>query len=109
MLRLYDEEIRAEPTDDYRDIANGASLLARLELAGIPVGSRWEELAAKAEARIEDRRLVFADLHYLLALIGAAARTAPGRWRTTSCFRRGPATARAAATPAAAAALPRKA
>ncbi len=71
VLRLYDEEIRAEPTDDYRDIANGASLLARLELADIPVGSRWEELAAKAEARIEDRRLVFADLHYLLALIGA--------------------------------------
>ncbi len=71
VLRLYDEEIRAEPTDDYRDIANGASLLARLELAGVAVGSRWEELAAKAEARIEDRRLVFADLHYLLALIGA--------------------------------------
>lgn len=71
VLRLYDEEIRAEPTDDYRDIANGASLLARLDYAGVDVGDRWEELAAKAEGRIHDGRLVFADLHYALSLLGA--------------------------------------
>ncbi|TCR66419.1 tetratricopeptide repeat protein [Bosea sp. BK604] len=71
VLRLYDEEIRAEPTDDYRDIANGASLLARLDYAGVDVGNRWEELAAKAEGRVHDRRLVFADLHYALSLLGA--------------------------------------
>ncbi|WP_336812012.1 tetratricopeptide repeat protein [Bosea sp. MMO-172] len=70
-LRLYDEEVRVEPTDDYRDIANGASLLTRLEYAGVDVGDRWEELAAKAEARIHDGRLVFADLHYALSLLGA--------------------------------------
>lgn len=74
VLRLYDEEIRAEPTDDYRDIANGASLLARLDYAGVDVGERWEELAAKAEGRVHDGRLVFADLHYLLALLGAGRR-----------------------------------
>lgn len=71
VLRLYDEDIRAEPTDDYRDIANGASLLARLDHHGVDVGNRWDELAAKAEGRIHDRRLVFADLHYALALLGA--------------------------------------
>lgn len=71
VLRLYDEEIRAEPTDDYRDIANGASLLARLDYAGVDVGSRWDELAGKAEGRVHDGRLVFADLHYILALLGA--------------------------------------
>lgn len=71
VLRLYDDEIRAEPTDDYRDIANGASLLARLDYAGVDVGDRWEELAAKAEGRIHDGRLVFADLHYALSLLGA--------------------------------------
>jgi tetratricopeptide (TPR) repeat protein len=71
VLRLYDEEIRAEQTDDYRDIANGASLLARLDYAGVDVGSRWEELAAKAEGRVHDGRLVFADLHYTLSLLGA--------------------------------------
>ncbi|HEV7257247.1 MAG TPA: tetratricopeptide repeat protein [Bosea sp. (in: a-proteobacteria)] len=71
VLRLYDEEIRAEPTDDYRDIANGASLLARLEYAGVDVGHRWDELAAKAERRVKDGRLVFADLHYAVSLLGA--------------------------------------
>ncbi|MGX1785578.1 tetratricopeptide repeat protein [Bosea sp. NPDC055332] len=71
VLRLYDEEIRAEQTDDYRDIANGASLLARLDYAGVDVGYRWEELAAKAESRVNDGRLIFADLHYVLSLLGA--------------------------------------
>lgn len=71
VLRLYDREIRQEKTDDVRDIANGASLLARLETEGHGVGNRWEELAEKAEARIADRALVFADLHYMLALLGA--------------------------------------
>lgn len=78
VLRLYDEGIRAEQTDDYRDIANGAALLARLDYAGVDVGARWEELAAKAEARIQDRRLVFADLHYALALLGAGRDEAAG-------------------------------
>ena len=71
VLALYDRAIRAEQTDDYRDIANAASLLERLVLAGVPVGDRWEELAEIAGRRTDDRRLVFADLHYLLALLGA--------------------------------------
>lgn len=71
VLRLYDSDIRGEPTDDYRDIANGASLLARLDYAGVDVGERWEELAGLAERRIDDGRLVFADLHYALSLLGA--------------------------------------
>ena len=70
-LQLYDERIRAERTDDFRDIANAASLLTRLALANIDVGTRWDELADLAERRIADQSLVFADLHYLLALIGA--------------------------------------
>jgi tetratricopeptide (TPR) repeat protein len=70
-LALYDERIRKDHTDDFRDVANAASLLARLELDGVAVGKRWEELAAIAERRVEDRCLVFADLHYLIALTGA--------------------------------------
>jgi tetratricopeptide (TPR) repeat protein len=70
-LSLYDMAVRCEKTDDYRDIANAASLLQRLELDGCHVDDRWEELADIAERRIGDRRLVFADLHYLLALAGA--------------------------------------
>jgi tetratricopeptide (TPR) repeat protein len=39
-LALYDADIRAEKTDDYRDISNAASLLSRLELEGEDVGGR---------------------------------------------------------------------
>jgi tetratricopeptide (TPR) repeat protein len=70
VLALYDAEIRADRTDDYRDIANAASLLARLELERVDVGARWDELADLAEARTRDGCLAFADLHYVLALCG---------------------------------------
>mgnify|MGYP005839099407 CR=1 FL=1 len=76
VLRLYDTEIRRDRTDDYRDISNGTSLLMRLELEGIDVGDRWEEMADICERRTEDAMLIFADLHYLLALIGGQRDTA---------------------------------
>jgi len=71
-LGLYDAQIRHDKTDDYRDISNATSLLMRLELEGMDIGPRWEELADFSENRVEDGCLVFADLHYLLALTGAA-------------------------------------
>jgi tetratricopeptide (TPR) repeat protein len=78
VLALYDTAVRAAPTDDFRDLANAASLLQRLELEGVAVGERWEELARIAEARVDDRRLVFADLHYMLALLGAGREARAG-------------------------------
>ncbi len=68
VMALYDTEIRRDKTDDYRDISNATSLLVRLELEGIDVGQRWEELADLSANRTEDGCLIFADLHYLLAL-----------------------------------------
>lgn len=70
-LDLYDHAVRAEQTDDFRDLANAASLLVRLELEGVAVGGRWRELADAAERRAGDGTLVFADLHYMLALARA--------------------------------------
>ena len=70
VLDLYDREIRSDKTDDYRDISNGTSLLMRLQLDGIDVGNRWEELSELSANRTEDGCLIFADLHYLLALAG---------------------------------------
>lgn len=69
-LALYDQKIRQDKTDDYRDIANATSLLQRLELEGHDVGDRWAEIADLSENRAEDGCLVFADLHYMLALAG---------------------------------------
>lgn len=70
VLDLYDTLIRADHTDDYRDISNATSLLMRLECEGIDVGNRWDELAETSATRTEDGQLIFADLHYLLALVG---------------------------------------
>lgn len=70
VLALYDARIRDEKTDDYRDVSNATSLLVRLELEGVDVAHRWCELADLAETRISDGCLVFADLHYMLALTG---------------------------------------
>lgn len=73
-LELYDAEVRPEPTDDFRDVANASSLLWRLKLEGVPVGARWDELAAIGRRRAEETTLVFATLHNLLAVVGAGDR-----------------------------------
>ncbi len=79
VLDLYDREIRADRTDDYRDISNATSLLSRLELEGVDIGHRWEELADICTTRTEDGCLIFADLHYLLALTGDNRQDAAAR------------------------------
>ena len=54
----------------------------RLELEGHDVGDRWDELADLCERRTADSCLIFADLHYLLALIGGGRETAIRRMMT---------------------------
>jgi hypothetical protein len=68
-LDMYDAHVRPVPTDDFRDFSNAASLLLRLGQHEIDVGDRWDELAAIARQRADDTSLVFASLHYLLALL----------------------------------------
>ncbi|MFQ5936700.1 MAG: tetratricopeptide repeat protein, partial [Acidiferrobacterales bacterium] len=69
VLALYDQRVRADQeSDDYLDISNAASLLWRLESAGVDVGERWSELAEKAVARVDDHVLVFADAHFMMTL-----------------------------------------
>ncbi|MTI42080.1 hypothetical protein JM93_02398 [Roseibium hamelinense] len=82
VLALYDSEIRRDKTDDYRDISNAASLLSRLEIEGVNVGSRWEELALLSDQRADDGCNVFADLHYLLALLNGGRRMGAERLLT---------------------------
>ncbi|WP_209016086.1 tetratricopeptide repeat protein [Roseibium sp. RKSG952] len=82
-LVLYDTEIRRDQTDDYRDISNAASLLSRLEIEGINVGGRWDELAHLSDQRAEDGCNVFADLHYLLALLNGGRRLGAERLLTS--------------------------
>ena len=44
---------------------------------GVNVGDRWQELAAKSAARVEDRMLMFADAHFMMALAEADHPKAP--------------------------------
>jgi tetratricopeptide (TPR) repeat protein len=69
VLKIYDEEVRPQQTDDFRDMANAVSLLWRLNQTGVDVGSRWADLAEIALKRRHDTTLVFASLHTLAALV----------------------------------------
>ena len=68
VLRLYDERMRADLSDEYLDICNATSMLWRLEERGIDVGDRWNELAERCESRTSDHQMVFPDVHYMFAL-----------------------------------------
>jgi tetratricopeptide (TPR) repeat protein len=75
VLDLYDRRFRnlaspltlAQP-DLYIDVQNAASMLFRLELLGIDVGGRWDEIADKAEARCGDCLSAFTLPHWMMAL-----------------------------------------
>lgn len=69
VLAIHDERIAVHGSRDYRDLVNSATLLYRLERLGVPVGDRWERLAATAAEHLGDHALGFADVHYVLALV----------------------------------------
>ena len=65
-LEVYDRELLDCLQDDfYLDICNAASLLWRLDLAGIALGERWQVLLDYVH-RCYDQELVFISLHYLI-------------------------------------------
>ncbi len=69
VLTLYDNEIRREKTDFAPDIQNAASLLWRLELRGVEVGGRWQELAEVAGRRLADMAHPFNSLHFVMSML----------------------------------------
>ncbi|CAN1212871.1 Tetratricopeptide TPR_1 repeat-containing protein [Tumidithrix helvetica PCC 7403] len=72
VLSLYDDRIwgRAQKSSP-KDQVGAISLLLRLELKGIDVGSRWQELSTYLCPRIHEHALPFQDLHYVYALARA--------------------------------------
>lgn len=79
VLRLYDNDIRGDKSDQIRDIANAVALLLRLEFRDIDVGDRWTELAEKCAPRIDEHLLPFHDTHFLLAVACGGRRDAAER------------------------------
>ena len=70
VLEIYDRNIwgRAKK-DNGREQINAIALLLRLELRGVDVGSRWQELAAYLQPRLHEHVLAFLDLQYIYALV----------------------------------------
>jgi tetratricopeptide (TPR) repeat protein len=67
-LRSYDQNIWGIAKTYSQDQVGAASLLARLELAGIDVGDRWADVADHVARRGADTVNPFLTLQYLLAL-----------------------------------------
>ena len=77
---LYDRQIASDiESDMYLDVCNAASLLWRLELFGVDVGSRWTDLAEVSLKHVEDHELIFVAMHYLMVLLKSGEREAAGK------------------------------
>jgi len=69
VLELFDREIYPQSSAFYLDVQNGASLLARLEIQGVDVGSeRWERLAQASAPTATQSTVWFTSMHHVMAL-----------------------------------------
>jgi hypothetical protein len=71
VLAIYDQHVWAEVKEYSQDQVNAVSLLARIELAGGDVGTRWQELGDYLARRGHDQVLPFLDMQYLYGLARA--------------------------------------
>jgi len=71
VLELYDRRCWGVAKNYSQDQVGAVSLLARMELAGIDVGPRWQDLGEHLAARATDTVLPFLTLQYLYGLARA--------------------------------------
>ena len=77
-LDIHDRQGWVHDRDYSQDQVGAVSLLARLELAGVDVGDRWDDVAAHIAARGPDVEQPFLALHYLYGLARAGRAEAAG-------------------------------
>jgi hypothetical protein len=70
-LQLCDRQVWGVVKGYSQDQIGAVSLLARLELAGVDVGDRWQDVADHLQHRTADQVLPFLDLQYLYGLARA--------------------------------------
>ncbi len=75
-LELYDETIWDPESKEYLDLCNDASLLLRLQMAGLDIGDRWRVLAEVISQHTQQHIFNFIDAHYALALGAGGERAA---------------------------------
>ncbi len=71
VLELYDRHCWGVAKDYSQDQVGAISLLARLEIAGVDVGARWQDLGGHLAARAHDTVLPFLTIQYLYGLARA--------------------------------------
>jgi hypothetical protein len=71
VLALYDQHCWGVAKEYSQDQIGAVSLLARVELAGLEVGDRWQDLGAHLAARAVDTLQPFLSLQYLYGLARA--------------------------------------
>ena len=79
-IRNLDAPLTKATPDQFNDLQNATSLLWRLELLGLDVGGRWNELADKAEARVGDSAYLLLPPHLMLALAATGRDDAGARF-----------------------------
>jgi len=96
-LALYDRHVWGVCKDYSQDQIGAVSLLARLELAGVGAGDRWQDLGTWLASRTQDQVQPFLDLQYLYGLARAGRPEADTLLRAIEGFaERAPAITRAA-------------
>ena len=70
-LDLYDNQVWNAWKDYSQDQINAISLLGRLELAGVDVGDRWQEVGDRLKVRVRDFVQPFLTMHYIYGLARA--------------------------------------
>ncbi|WP_324745856.1 tetratricopeptide repeat protein [Pseudomonas veronii] len=78
VLEIYDRHVWGILPEYSQDQVGAVSLLARLELAGIDVGERWQALAPYLQRRVGDTVQPFLSVQYLYGLARAGKPEAQG-------------------------------
>ena len=67
-LALYDARVWGDGSSENLSLCNDISMLARLEIAGVDVGGRWDAAAKVVREQAGGSVMAFVDAHYALAL-----------------------------------------
>jgi hypothetical protein len=70
-LALYDDHVWGVWKEFSQDQVGAVSLLARLEMRGVDVGNRWDDVGGYLKTRLHEHILPFLDLQYLYGLARA--------------------------------------
>ncbi|KAK7489432.1 hypothetical protein BaRGS_00019376 [Batillaria attramentaria] len=72
-------KVRACKSGAMLDLVDVCSLLFRLQMEGVDVGDRWQDVLEVCRPHLDDHILVFNDVHMLLACLGAGKNDAVQR------------------------------